>query len=748
MPGPTPERGAAEILVRARPDRASVLNRVLGSALTLLIITAGLAAAWFEARNKDRMLRSIILSEARMLAESLDIERVRRLTGTAADTASPDYQSLRNQLKRMRSVNSDYRYMYLFGRRAGEPFHFLMGTAPEDSPDYSPPGLVYYEESPTLEAVYATHEARVSPPFTDRWGTWVSALTPLLDPETGSLLAIAGIDVDARDWNRDILFRASTPIVLTLFALAALLALFAFVRNRGIVREKEIIAAVADELEHFFNVVPELLCIGTRDGRLLKANRAWTEILGYAPSDLEALHFLDIVHESERGATRGFLETIDDKRPIAEQTLRCRCKDGTYRSIAWRAQSHGGVIYAAASDVTERLRMEEQLRQAQKMEAIGQLAGGVAHDFNNLLQAILGFATLMERDVSAEGPGAMELKEILKATYRAIDLTRQLLAFSRRQVLDIRAVNLNQLVEELMQMLRRLLGEHIEVKFVPGPNLGVVEADFGQVEQIVMNLCVNARDAMPNGGRLIIETSHAVLDETYTRIHTWAKPGNYAVLSVTDTGCGMDAETLEHIFEPFFTTKEVGKGTGLGLATIYGIVRQHNGLVHVYSEKGRGTRFHIYLPVREAGADEAQGISENELTLGQGETLLLAEDQEQVRDFLKEWLERAGYRVLTASDGESAIEIHRAYTGRIDCLILDVVMPKMGGLATYQTIDKERPGIGCLFASGYSAHTAAHELSFGGRIPLLQKPYHPNDLLRKLRTALDGASQKQAAPLS
>lgn len=720
---------------KANPRRPS-LGRWLAIALLATILATGGSITWFEVRSAERFMRNTMLYEARMVAESLNKQRVAGLTGTAADTESDDYHYLRNQLIRMRAANPNYRYLYMFGRRAGEQPFFFMGTAPEDSPDYSPPGQVYFEDSPTLNHVFAAHEAMVSPPFTDRWGTWISSLVPLFHPETGELMAVVGMDFDARDWQNQVLYRAIAPVAVTLLALILLGATGVLFRHRQTQREKEILAGVAAELERFFDVVPDLLCIANLQGRFLKINRAWTEVLGYSPGELKEVRFLDIVYEKDRQSTLNALSAFDEEHPVLDFANRCRSKDGGLRHIEWRAQRYGELVYAAARDITDRVGMETQLRQAQKMEAVGQLAGGVAHDFNNLLQAIMGYASIMEKDLTSGSAGHAELQEIMKASKRAADLTRQLLAFSRRQVLDTRPLSLNELVNDLMKMLNRIIGEDVEIKFIPGSEMGIVEADYGQIEQVVVNLCVNARDAMPEGGQLVIETDTVLLDDVYCKIHTWAKPGLYSVLTVSDSGHGIPPDILDHIFEPFFTTKDVGKGTGLGLATVYGIVKQHKGLIHVYSEPGGGTSFRVYLPSRE-GKAQARHLELDTPTKGKGETILVAEDEEQVRSFLKAVLEQAGYNVLVAVDGESAIQSHRNHKGQIDCLLLDVIMPRVGGRQAYEEIASERPGIRCLFASGYSLRAAMGEETFGDKTPLIQKPYHPDDLLRRLRTLLD-----------
>jgi len=384
----------------------------------------------------------------------------------------------------------------------------------------------------------------------------------------------------------------------------------------------------------------------------------------------------------------------------------------------------------------ERETLEEQYRQAQKMEAVGRLAGGVAHDFNNLLQAIMGYGQILVDQLPEEDERHEFAVEVANAAERAAGLTRQLLAFSRRQVLEMEDLYLNDVIENVSKMLRRVIGEDVQLHFIPGHRLGTVHADRGQMEQVLMNLCVNARDAMPDGGSLTIETENVVFDSEYCETHTWAVPGRHVLLSVTDTGCGMSAETQARIFEPFFTTKEVGKGTGLGLATVYGIIRQHQGMIQLYSEEGKGTTFKIYLPVVERAASNVGAKIASRVT-GGSETILVAEDDEMVRRLAVRILESAGYTVLTAVNGRDAIRVFRECDRRIDLVLADAVMPELGGKGVYDVLHHENPGLRFLFSSGYSANVVHMEFVLNEEADLVQKPYSPDTLLRKVREVLD-----------
>ena len=406
-------------------------------------------------------------------------------------------------------------------------------------------------------------------------------------------------------------------------------------------------------------------------------------------------------------------------------------------------QTEPGRMVALFNEITERkraeeerARLEEQYRQAQKMEAVGQLTGGVAHDFNNLLQVINGYADIAAQDLPPDHPSRDAIAQVAKAGERAARLVSQLLTFSRRQIMRPVDLDLNDTIEDMLKMLRRVIGEHIEIEWMPGNRLGAVHADRGMIEQALMNLCVNARDAMPDGGRLTIETENVRVDPEFCKSHAWARPGRYVLVSVSDTGCGMSDEILEHVFEPFFTTKEIGKGTGLGLATVYGIVKQHDGMVTVYSEPGKGSIFKLYWPQIERPA-QAVGAALDAPVAGGHETVLVAEDDPAVLALAQAILEASGYTVLTARNGAEAVNVLRARADQIALAVLDVVMPEMGGREAYDRMQRIRPGLKVVFASGYSENAVHTNFVLDKGLSLLQKPYTRQVLLRAVRAALD-----------
>ena len=385
----------------------------------------------------------------------------------------------------------------------------------------------------------------------------------------------------------------------------------------------------------------------------------------------------------------------------------------------------------------QRAQLEEQLRQSQKLEAVGRLAGGIAHDFNNLLSVILMYTDELHEMLGPGGVGRPELEEIRVASRRASDLTRQMLAFSRQQVLDPKVIDLNEIVSGLGKMLSRVLGEDVDLRTVLEPNLGRAHADPGQIEQVIMNLVVNARDAMPTGGRLTITTAAATLDQAYAQEHLGVSPGDYVMLSVSDTGVGMDKATQSRAFEPFFTTKEQGKGTGLGLSTVFGIVKQSDGHIWLYTEPGAGATFRIYLPRVDGVVAPARPRATNPAR-GGSETILLVEDEDQIRRVSSAVLVRAGYHVVEARRPSEALELFAREAQRIDLLLTDVVMPEMSGRQLAERIDAVRGGVRVLFMSGYTNDAILHHGVLAPGVAFIQKPLTPDSLIRKVREVLDG----------
>lgn len=488
----------------------------------------------------------------------------------------------------------------------------------------------------------------------------------------------------------------------------------------------------------------------TLGGELLVANPALAAILGYeSPAELIGINMLERVYLDQLDRTK--LEEQCLRRGWGDVECEWKRKDGIriwVRLSARKTRDEAEAVDSlefVAQDITHRRTLERQLQQAQKFEAIGQLAGGIAHDFNNMIGAILGWAELGMEEAVPDSRLHSHCFKIRQQAERAAVLTRQLLAFARRQILEARNIDLNHAVIEVVSLLGNVLGDNIEIRTGLASGLLVIRADLTQVEQVLMNLCVNARDAMPQGGCLLIETKDVEFDEEYCRHQPFASPGRFVMLSVSDTGVGMDQVTLDHVFEPFFTTKEIGKGTGLGLATAYGIVKQHSGFIHVYSEPGHGTIFRIYFPVCVAAtADPTISVSEEPARGGQ-EMILLAEDHEGLREIARETLSQLGYRVVVAADGEEALALFHKNKDELALVVLDVVLPKLSGPEAYSRMQLVRPGLLAVFATGYSSDMAPLKSVQARSLPILHKPYTPKTLARKVREMLDH-TERQPSP--
>ncbi len=477
---------------------------------------------------------------------------------------------------------------------------------------------------------------------------------------------------------------------------------------------------------------------------------AATQILGRPPEEFVGRSAFEFVHPDDAPVVRDAIGRAV-ARPESAQTsqFRFRHANGSWRTMEGIGKVLPGEgpaqIVVNSRDVTEGRALEDQLRQSQKMEAVGRLAGGIAHDFNNLLTAIMGYAELAAGRLKPEDPTRSELSEIDKASRRAAELTGQLLAFSRKQVLQPRVVSLNQVVSDMDKMLRRVIGEDVDLVTSLKEPLGSVKADTGQLGQVLLNLAINSRDAMPNGGKLTIETSDVELDETYSAFHFDVPPGRYLLLAVSDTGTGMDAKTLSHIFEPFFTTKGVGKGTGLGLSTVYGVVKQSGGHVTVYSEPGVGTTVKVYLPRVEDAQKDAAPSTGRAHQAGGTETVLVVEDEEAVRRLVCRSLEARGYETLPAASANEALLALEKHPGEIHLMLTDVVMPILSGRELAERLAALRPRMKVLFMSGYTDDAIVHHGVLEAGTPFIQKPFTPHTLAAKVREVLDAPGKSPAA---
>jgi two-component system, cell cycle sensor histidine kinase and response regulator CckA len=507
----------------------------------------------------------------------------------------------------------------------------------------------------------------------------------------------------------------------------------------GIMRDMTEHKKLEDRFQKAFNASPEPIVIATiLEGTYIDVNESFLRIMGYRREEVIGRTSVEIKFWERAEDRLKLIEILKEQGKVRDLEINFCTKSGAQRTGLQSAEviEIGGekCILAVFKDITEQKSMEKQLRQSQKMEAIGQLSGGIAHDFNNLLSVIIGYSEIMEGSLPEGEPLHKKAEQIKKAGQSAASLTRQLLAFSRQQVLEPKILNINTIVVSVEKLLQRIIGEHIDLQTALDPKLGQVKTDQGQMEQVIMNLVVNARDAMPQGGRLTIETANVDLDEDYCRRHVPQLPGPYVLLTVSDTGIGMDAGTQSHIFEPFFTTKGVGKGTGLGLSTVYGVVRQSKGHIWVYSEPGLGTIFKIYVPRTAETVRAVKPIANLVKPFHGTETILLVEDNESVRGLARTLLTDGGYVVLEAECPERAIEIARQHSGPIHLLLTDVIMPGVNGPELARNLAVLRPEMRVLYMSGYTGFT--HPEILDSEAPLLSKPFTRETLLRKLHEEL------------
>jgi two-component system sensor histidine kinase EvgS len=520
--------------------------------------------------------------------------------------------------------------------------------------------------------------------------------------------------------------------------------------RQELIEQTERLRESEERFRNLFQTIPQIAVQGYgTDGGIRYWNEASERLFGYSVAEAVRMNVFDLVAiPEERDNIRKWVgEMIQTRRPVSATEVSMRRKDGSEVVVF---SSHAVVevpgrepdFYCVGVDLTKRKELEVQLQQAQKMESVGMLAGGVAHDFNNMLQAILGYSELAMIRMDPEHPAWKDLQEIRMVAKRSVDLTKQLLAFARKQTSAPRILDLNQTLEGMLQMLQRLIGEEINLKWIPGTDLRPIRIDPAQMDQILANLCVNARDAIGRaGGTIAIETTNVMVDKHRRRDEQGIVPGAYAVLSVRDDGCGMDATTLHHIFDPFFTTKGVGKGTGLGLSIVYGIVRQNHGFIDVESSPDKGTTFRLHFPVH-AGKDVSIPHAETASpTDGGCETILLVEDEIMILHMVQAMLERKGYTIITANTPADAIRIATEHKNDIHLLVTDVIMPGMNGKELATRLQANRPGLKCLFMSGYPSDVIAHHGILEEGINFIQKPFSMNEISTKIADVLIGVKK-------
>jgi len=582
----------------------------------------------------------------------------------------------------------------------------------------------------------------LTPDNQDHWpetqGYWLSQAVPVRDEQGATIGALEfAIDITERKQAEETLKEANRKLQASQTAALNTLA--------DLKAENQVRKAKEAELERVMMAIEqagEVIMITDPAGMIQYLNPAFESVTGYGREEAVG-KTPGILKSGPQDQTfyQNLWETITGGR-IWQGRMVNKRKDGTLytedATISPVFDAGGKIInyVAVKRDVTAHLELTAQFEQAQKMESVGRLAGGVAHDFNNKLTVILGYTQMVMESLGKGDPKCGDLHEVMKAGQQSVAIVRQLLAFARKQIIAPEVLDLNETVEDMLKMLRRFIGEDIDLVWSPGHDLWQVKMDPSQLDQILANLCVNARDAIEDAGKVTIETQNRVLDRSYCDDHPGCLPGEYVMLTVTDSGCGMDKETLTNAFEPFFTTKEVGKGTGLGLATVYGIVKQNNGFVNIYSEPGKGTSFKIYLPRHSEEAEEKVEAVEAEIPRGRGETVLVVEDETSVLRLAERILEKLGYRVLTAARPAEAIAMVREYEGEIHLLMTDVVLPGMSGKDLAGEIMQIRPNTRIMFMSGYTANVIAHQGVLDEGVHFMGKPFTPDSLGRKVREAL------------
>ena len=568
------------------------------------------------------------------------------------------------------------------------------------------------------------------------------------DPQAWPYAASGSVRIVDRDWTLTLAplpAYASGKTTAVHYAMSIgglLLALVLALTLRALLRRHAALQASRAAYQLLVDNLSDMLVKIDLEGRFLYVSPSYCRMFGMQEPELLGQEFMPLVHEDDRELTSRALARLHEPPHASTHEQRALTRDG-WRWIGWSnsavldARGRVTEIVAVGRDITRRRELEEQLALSQKMQAVGQLAGGIAHDFNNILQAMRSHLHFVEEETGPESSVRDDLVQIDRSIQRAATLTRQLLAFSRQQVLHPVDVDLNHAVTDMLKLLGRVIGEDVVLEFRPEPELRSAHADLGQLEQILLNLCVNARDAIDGAGSITIATANRDVDVEFCEQNAWARPGRWVELSVKDDGRGMDEETQRRIFDPFFTTKKMGHGTGLGLATVYGIVRQHDGLVRVESKPGRGASFSIWLPAGEKAAPAPEPVVPGAVPRGR-ETILVAEDDEAVRALATRVLVHGGYKVITARDGEEAVRLHGERRGDIALVILDVVMPKIGGREARARILEQAKDVRILFATGYDPDTVHGRLDDVRDADILSKPYEPDELLRRVRRAIDG----------
>jgi PAS domain S-box-containing protein len=711
--------------------------------LMIFIVLTGWVCTQYVSQKKEYDLKENLLLRVQLAGASLEPAILKKLSWNDSDLNKADYAYLKSKLIQFQKAAPDTRFVCLMGYRDHRTYVLADSEAP-GSPDYSPPGQYYEEASAEYIQLLESGRKDIIGPVHDRWGSWITAVSPILRIDDKLFHLV--FDFEAAFWLQELKRARLIPIVLTL--MMALMFLTFFIMYQHSINTREALAASEIVLRRVFDHVYDAIIVHDERGHIIDANDRMMSLYGVSRQELNKMSIIDDLSSQDNAMATlqdTWQKVLEGENYLFEWKAR-RPHDGNEFPVEvhlCRMDLSGKpVIVATVRDLTahkrteeDRNTLQEQFLQAQKMESVGRLAGGVAHDFNNMLAAILGYAELTLEYMTPPGaPHRESLLEIQKAGERAKSLTRQLLAFGRKQVLEFKAVNLNQVIKDFEKLLKRLIGEDIEIGTNLSTVLPLVMADVSQLEQILLNLAVNARDAMPRGGRFSINTDMVVLSEAYSKSHPDVMPGEYVLLSLNDTGAGMSEEIRTRIFEPFFTTKDKGKGTGLGLSTVYGIVTQHGGHIKVASTVGKGTTFSIYFPttLNREEPDATPGLMNTDVPR-RSLLVLVVEDDPPIRLLTCRFLDQLGHKVLESHDVRDAIRICNEHRNTIDVLLTDVVMPDMTGRQLYEHVREFSPAMRVIYMSGYPEQVIAHHGVLDQGTFFLQKPFSSYDLSRILQ---------------
>ena len=724
--------------------------------VAVYLIVLSIYGYWDFENNKNSIMVSIdkeLYNTASTLKYILPEDFHDRAINPSAISIEED-KDIANKLTRL-IKETGFKYIYTIVKKKDRLF-FIASDIVAD-PDTKRGTFYFYRYEDADEIFFKAFNQKMPTYKTvsDQWGTVRTVMIP--EESMGGVKYLACVDYDISYVKKMLQKNLLKSIATSLFfMILAVPILIIYIRLNASYSES------LRESEERLQLVMEGSQLGYWDWNIktgeVRRNARWAEMLGYTLQEVELTvnQWTDLHHPDDAAAAWSSIqEHLDGKTPAHRIEYRMLGKDGQYKWILDQArvvkrdtQGRPMRMCGTHTDITERKQEEKereklqaQLAQAQKMESVGRLAGGVAHDFNNMLSVIIGHADIALVDLDPSLPLYERLVEIRKAGERSADLTRQLLAFARKQTISPKMLDLNETLEGMTKMLKRLIGEDIDLSWLPGDNVWPVKMDPSQIDQILANLCVNARDAIADVGKVTIETGNIEFDESYCSEHPGFVPGEYVLLAVSDNGCGMDANILNNIFEPFFTTKESGQGTGLGLATVYGAVKQNNGFVNVYSEPGQGTTFRIYLPRCRVKAEVLKAKVKDLPTEGGHETILLVEDEPAILEMTAQMLEILGYQVVAAENPGKAIRLAREYVGEIHLLVTDVVMPEMNGWNLANNILSIHPNIKRLFMSGYTANVIAHHGVLDPGVNFIQKPFSREQFGAKVRKVLDGGEE-------